>query len=212
MCAAVCFVCASTQKELEFLAGQITRLADQAVRLNAQLLAGTLSRAETDLLRAHFRETTEQWTAATVRRQQFQATPAFRRCEALRLLRGTPPAAILELNGSVDRLIDGAAALVGGKSQKREALSPTCRAQAHHRPQVACNTLLRVKRRKLVPTPHPRAGPEAVRAAGGGAVQALIDGPTGDTDSSEDEDTEGEAVYSSEEEDGQEGGYTTDSE
>jgi len=76
VCAAVCFVCASTQKELEILAGQITRLADQAVRLNAQLLTGTLSRAESDVLRAHFRETTEQWAAATMRRQQFQATPA----------------------------------------------------------------------------------------------------------------------------------------
>ena len=71
VCAAVCFVCASTQKELEFLTGQITRLADQAVRLNTLLLAGTLSRAESDLLRAHFRETTDQWTAATMRRQQF---------------------------------------------------------------------------------------------------------------------------------------------
>ena len=67
----LCALCVQTQKELEFLAGQITRLADQAVRLNAQLLTGTLSRAESDVLRAHFRETTEQWAVAIVRRQQF---------------------------------------------------------------------------------------------------------------------------------------------
>ena len=36
MCAAVCFVCASTQADLEFLAGQIARLVTQAQRLNAQ--------------------------------------------------------------------------------------------------------------------------------------------------------------------------------
>ena len=205
-----CCVLSCTQADLEFLAGQIARLVTQAQRLNAQLLNRTLSRKEADALRAHYRETTAQLAAAAVRRQEYQQSSAFQRYEALRLLKGLPAAVILELNDATDRLTDGCDALFG-KGIKREAESPpTCRAQAVRRPLAACNTILRVKRVKYTPTPHPRAGPEAVRAAGGDPIQALLDEPTDDPDSSEEE-AEGEAIYSSEEE-GQADGYTTDSE
>ena len=83
MCAVVCFVCASTQADLEFLAGQIARLVTQAQRLNAQLLNRTLSRKEADALRAHYRETTAQLAAAAVRRRK-DADPEARRANLRR--------------------------------------------------------------------------------------------------------------------------------
>ena len=92
-----------------------------------------------------------------------------------------------------------------GKGVKREGTC--CAAKSHHRPVVACNTLqlqAAPKRRRVYPTPHLRAGKEAVAAAGGSqsAVQALIDEETPRSSSDEEGETETVegAVFSSDEE------------
>ena len=58
------------------------------------------------------------------------------------------------------------------------------------------------KRRRVYPTPHPRAGKEAVAAAKGSqsAVQALIDEETPRSSSDEEQETVEGAVFSSDEE------------
>ena len=92
-----------------------------------------------------------------------------------------------------------------GELKEEEASPPTCAAQAL-RPVAAgrtteiCFTARAVKRPRL--TPHPRAGPDAVVAAGG-AVEALL---------VEEESTlsEEEGVFSSTDEEGQEHDSDTD--
>ena len=86
-----------------------------------------------------------------------------------------------------------------GELKEEEASPPTCASQAL-RPVAAagrtteiCFTARAVKRPRL--TPHPRAGPDAVAAAGG-AVEALL----AEEESSQSEE---EGVFSSTDEEGQ---------
>ena len=83
---------------------------------------------------------------------------------------------------------------------KEEESCSACASRAaaaeNTRPEAACYAARAVKRPCLAPTPHPRAGPDAVVAAGGAypcPVQELIDEQT------EEEEVTGQ-VFSSEEE------------
>ena len=182
---------------------QTAALRDQAQQIADVLEAGTVTKKQNDDLRAKYKACTRALSLIVIRRRQFERSPDFVRYETLRRLRNAEPDQVLAAVDVADRLTEGVNHLIG-KPVKREA--PTCGAQALRRPLAACNTLLHsaapdAKRRRYTPTPHPRAGAEAVRAAGG-AVQALIDAPTPRGSSSDESDVEGEAVFSSDEEAG----------
>ena len=176
----LCGVSVVTQEHANLLAAQVSALLVQQQYLSEALNRGEVSKEVNDTLRALFRSTTRDLLRAVIARQRFQRSAEFSRFTSLRSLRDAAAndETVIAAADAADRLVDAAATLTG-KKVKREL---TCELEFHQRrPLVACNTVahrtpLSDKRRRLSPTPHPRAGKEAVEASGG-AVQALLDEP-----------------------------------
>ena len=192
---------AHTQEEAQeqaFLA-VVAQLRDSAESLEQALLSGTVTRWQADALRGHHRATTQRLLELLVSRQLFERSPGFSRSGFQRSLRASleSPAAISAAADRATRLTQCCEALLNAPLKQEE----TCSACAYraaagedNRSTAACFTARAVKRPRLAPTPHPRAGPDAVVAAGGvdPAVQQLLDEQT-------DEEVTG-AVFSSTEE------------
>ena len=192
---------AHTQEEAQeqaFLA-VVAQLRDSAESLEQALLSGTVTRWQADALRGHHRATTQRLLELLVSRQLFERSPGFSRSGFQRSLRASleSPAAISAAADRATRLTQCCEALLNAPLKQEE----TCSACAYraaagedNRSTAACFTARAVKRPRLAPTPHPRAGQDAVVAAGGTcpAVQQLLDEQT-------DEEVTG-AVFSSEEE------------
>ena len=183
---------------------QAASLRDQLQYLTGTAASGTVKREECDRLRDEHRATTRTLLLAVLRRKAFERSKGFSRNECHRQLRRTAVSEpeLIRLSDAADRLDRGYEAL-SGQGVKREATC--CAAQSARRPVVACNTLqlqAAPKRRRIYPTPHPRAGKEAVAAAGGSqsAMQALIDEETPRSLSEEEQETVEGAVFSSDEE------------
>ena len=202
----MCVLCRRTQAALEDaqICRVLARVSDEARELERALLAGHVSRAQADALRGGHRATTRLLLEILVSRQQFERSAGFSRSgwqNSLRAL-AVDPEQVLQSSSRADRFRQGVEALLPALI-KVEVEEP-CHAQAARacpRPEVSCYTARAVKRFRL--TPHPRAGPEAVGAAGG-SVQAVIDEETPRLDDEEGEIlavAEGQ-VYSSTDEEG----------
>ena len=193
---------AHTQEEAQeqaFLA-VIAQLWDSAESLEQALLSGAVTRWQADALRGQHRATTQRLLELLVSRQLFERSAGFSRSGFQRSLRASleSPAAISAAADRATRLTQCCEALLNAPLKQEE----TCSACAYraaagedNRSTAACFTARAVKRPRLAPTPHPRAGPDAVVAAGGidPAVQQLLDEQT-------DEEVTGGAVFSSTEE------------
>ena len=163
------------------------------------LQSGVVSQHNADAFRARHRALTNSVLEFLTSRQRFERSAAFSRASVLKKLRGLSESTeeLLEHHLRANRYYSSAEALFG--PTKEEAPEPSCcaaqalRTAPSGRPTEICFTARAVKRPRL--TPHPRAGPDAVAAAGG-AVEALL----AEEESSQFEE---EGVFSSTDEEGQ---------
>ena len=162
--------CDRAQEEEDLYARRIAALRDQQQRASEALTRGEVSKEDNDKLRESYKATTRELLLAVIQRQIFQRSPGFARYESLRRLRAvaTDGAETLAAADSADRLSE-LYDVLASKKVKREEQS--CVVQSLRRPLVACNTLKHTarpeKRRRLAPTPHPRAGQAAYAFASG---------------------------------------------
>ena len=183
----MCVLCRRTQaarEEAQFCR-VLARVSDEARELESALQSGHVSRAQADALRGRHRATTRLLLEILVSRQQFERSAGFSRSgwqNSLRAL-AVDPEQVLQISSRASRFQQGVEALLPNTLKVEEP----CHAQAARacpRPEVSCYTARAVKRFRL--TPHPRAGPDAVTAAGG-SVQAVIDEETPRLDDEEGE-------------------------
>ena len=205
------FVCVlrrdGTQEDEEFICALVAIFRDSTQELQFCLQSGAVSKHQADAHRARHRALTAKVLEFLIARQQRERSPSFSRSAILSQLRKRleSPEDVLALNELNSRLQNSAEALLG-ELKEEEASPPTCASQAL-RPVAAgrtteiCFTARAVKRPRL--TPHPRAGPDAVAAAGG-AVEALLAEEESTLSESE------EGVFSSTDEEGQEHDSDTD--
>ena len=201
---AVCVVCVlaaapDTQEEEQFICELIAQLGDGTHQTQLFLQSGVVSQSNADAFRARHRALTNSVLEFLTSRQRFERSAAFSRASVLKKLRGLSESTeeLLEHHLRANRYYSSAEALFG--PTKEEAPEPSCcaaqalRTAPSGRPTEICFTARAVKRPRL--TPHPRAGPDAVAAAGG-AVEALL----AEEESSQSEE---EGVFSSTDEEGQ---------